>query len=281
MNLFIFNPIMTNTNTLLKKLVIFVLLISSLTSSSPPPIADVISSRLQWEKNCLVPASGGGGKDQENDQGQTRQEEDPRQQVAGKCALYYLHNHKTGGSTMCKTAHVNGLKVPSLKTNCNVPLAIRTNKIIHLQEYVAENKIQFVAQEDEPFRMNESNTHFVYMTTIRNPMDRMVSHLHHEFCGMGPLNVERELRSHGCLRPPGTLSDLISDPCFDRQRMSHITTDYYLAMLTGCANRMSRDDHFEPPGTDTCSEVHLEEAKRMLNYFSVILISDNSVEMDR
>ena len=285
----------------LTMLVIFtflVLLTSSLStpSSSPPSVyEDVINTRLEWEQNCLKPATAKGHtRGQEQGQGQ---EQDPRFLVDRACSIFYLHNHKTGGSTMCKTAFVNGMKISGLGENCNVPRQIRYSKHISPQEYIFEKKLQFVAQEDKPFRLNETNNRFVFMTTFRNPMDRVVSHLHHEFCGRGGSEQERRMKSHHCLSTPGTLSDVIADPCFSGQNMKAITTDYYLAMLTGCVNRMSDGNHtgsnisdsgrgsdeewFLPPVQNTCSEVHLEEAKRLLHYFSVILISDHPLDFDR
>jgi hypothetical protein len=190
---------------------------------------------------------------------------------------------------MCKTAASNGLKTAGLASNCNVPPQIRHNKNFIPQEYIFQKKLQFVALEEKPFILNESNSQFVFMTTIRNPTDRVVSHLHHEFCGQGGAYSKEEvtdrLLSHLCLSRPRTLSDLIADPCFSAHPMNSITTDYYLAMFTGCKNRKSDGNHglLLSPADDktTCSEVHLEEAKRMLNYFSVILISDNSADFDR
>jgi hypothetical protein len=244
---------------------------------------DVVSKRLEWEKNCLTTAQTKSGR-----------QEDPRLVLKENCAVYYLHNHKTGGSTMCKTAAANGMKTSGMKENCNVPQHIRYNTHINAHEYIFENKYQFVAQEDKPFHLNVSNNRFVLMTTIRNPMDRVVSHLHHEICGQRGNTrevIQRRMQSHQCMSPPGTVSDLIADPCFCGPHMHAITTDYYVAMLTGCANRMSdansstgtstgSDDWFLPPAKNTCSEVHVEEAKRLLNYFSVILITDTREDFD-
>jgi hypothetical protein len=185
---------------------------------------------------------------------------------------------------MCHTAQLNGLATSGVGNNCNIPNNIQQDESINQQGYVFEKKLQFVAQEIKPFHINDSNTQFVYMTTIRNPMDRVYSHLHHDFCVLPSIeDTQARLTTHGCVNPLGTFSDLISDSCFDNGPMRYMTTDYYLAMLTGCTNRnnIRRVPSFPPPEENTCSEDHLEEAKRILNYFSVILISDNSAELGR
>ena len=182
---------------------------------------------------------------------------------------------------MCMTAKLNGFKTTGLGDNCNIPPAVRKNDTITREDFIIHHNLQFVAQENKPFRLNESSNKFVYMTTFRNPMDRLVSHLHHEFCYNGKPMKDR-LEHHLCYGVPETLSDLINNPCFMGSHMRGITTDYYLSMMTGCVNRMTDENgSLLPPKKNTCNETHLKEAKRLLNYFSVILISDHAADFDK
>lgn len=253
---------------------LFALVVVSLsTSFKVPSLASVISTRKQWEKNCLSPEAPGGNQT-------IVAPGDPRMRVKDHCAVYYLHNHKTGGSTLCKTAISNGLKTSGLAENCNIPPKIRHDENIAPEDYVFGKKLKFIAQEDKPFVVNVTFPRFVYMTTMRDPRDRLVSHLHHEFCGLGSSPIQQRLRDRTCAGAPRSLSELLADPCFGSRRMRVITTDYYVSMLTGCANRMFYGSTYAPPANDTCSEDHLEEAKRMLHYFSVILITDTVADFD-
>ena len=246
-----------------------------------PDLEEVTRTRRSWEQSCLTPSAGAGPGAGAGSGAGAAEDRDPRWAVQPHCSVFYLHNHKTGGSTMCRTAQLNGLKISGLGDNCNIPPAVRRNKNINHQQYVFEKKLQFVAQEDKPFHLNASNSRFIYMTTMRNPMDRLVSHLHHEFCGRDGSQMSARLHAHTCYSAPRTLSDLIADPCFGSQHMRSITTDYYLAMLTGCANRLFDGKKYLPPEKNTCNEDHLTEAKKILNYFSVILISDNSADFNK
>mmetsp|Transcript_15954 Transcript_15954/g.26735 ORF Transcript_15954/g.26735 Transcript_15954/m.26735 type:complete len:287 (+) Transcript_15954:127-987(+) len=232
--------------------------------------SDVINQRLRWEQNCLDPVAPGA--------------RDPRGKLKPNCTLYYLHNHKTGGTTLCVTATKSGFNVTSRYENCNIPrsvLKLNANSM-DIERYAVNNSLQFIAQEHKPFRVHEFSTNFVFMTTIRHPMDRLVSHLHHEFCQYNEDFARKTLRSFGCLAPYGTFSSLLHDPCMKSQRISEITTDFYLAMLTGCTNRVfSIGGENSITEKNVCSESHLHQAKRVLHLFSVIMISDNSMEMDR
>jgi hypothetical protein len=180
---------------------------------------------------------------------------------------------------MCRTAQINKLSTPGSAYNCNIPPDIEHNPAINLQQYASDKKWQFIAQEDKPFRLNVSNSQYVFMTTLRHPMDRLVSHIHHAFCAPdGPAR----LQARGCEgRADITLSDLVIDPCFGARAMRAITTDYYVSMLTGCDSRFFDGKDFLSPNEFTCGEVHLEKAKRMLHYFSVIMISDDSIGFDK
>lgn len=243
--------------------------------SSHPPTEDIEITRRSWEEKCLR---------------SKEVESDPRMRLLPGCVVYYLHNHKTGGSTMCQTALKNGLRTPGVAENCNVPKAIRLDHRINIQELIFQKKWNFIAQEDSPLRLNTSNDRFVYLTTIRNPLDRLVSHIHHEFCGgdsnakKSQLHLADKLHRHNCLPHSHdmTLSEFIADPCFLSPWIRAMTTDFYLAMLTGCRPRAYNGTHFTSTNnTKTCNRDHLEEAKKLLHYFSVIMISDKPEEFER
>lgn len=100
------------------------------------------------------------------------------------CSLFFVHIHKAGGSSVCETAVNNGYKVPpGEEENCNLPREASTNmNLTKYVEYIKENKLTFVAQENPPFRPHLPADNILYFLTIRNPLDRIISHLHHEVC---------------------------------------------------------------------------------------------------
>ena len=93
--------------------------------------------------------------------------------------IYYLHIHKSGGSTICEIAKVNGLTKGEY--NCNVPPNER-----HLLRGTPQeqkrlyNKIsnRFIANEDELADEVDWEL-YSYMTVIRHPFTRAYSHYNH------------------------------------------------------------------------------------------------------
>ena len=205
------------------------------------------------------------------------------------CVAYYLHNHKTGGSTMCHTAEKSGYYITTLQDNCNLPYEIVRNDRKNRNRGIAQHyvlnhhpKLTFVAQELPPFLPNVSNNKYIYLTTIRNPIDRVISHIHHGVCTVRTVeNSQQFLHNGNCsiadIRVM-TLSDLILDPCFEKELL-WLSSNYYISMFTGCT--VNRKKISGVGQENVCSRRHLLLAQSKLHYFSVIMMTDTSEEYDR
>jgi len=96
-----------------------------------------------------------------------------------KKILYFLHIHKSGGSTMCEWAKRNGQRVPP--HNC----AIDTGKPCCGGESNEEQRqfaeiSQYTFIENENYMFSDMNMDFYhYVTTLRNSFERYVSHYEH------------------------------------------------------------------------------------------------------
>ena len=173
------------------------------------------------------------------------------------CVIYYVHNHKSGGTTMCRTARAAGYTV-NMQRNCNAP----GNGNTWTKESIAKMKLTFVAQEDPYFQPDLSQDNYLYMTTIRDPYDRIVSDLHHTLC-LGSLQHAQEvIRNHSCsfnIRT-ASLTDIVTDKCF-QGHFWYVSRNYYLRMFTGCEK-------------ERCNEDSLQLAKDILQVMSVLMITD-------
>ena len=245
----------------------------------PHNISVIDAVRQQWEKNCLSDVSSASGA-WNRAQRQTH--------LTNNCVVYYLHNHKTGGSTMCHTALNSGFHITSLDDNCNLPLDIvgqdRKSRAKGIaQNYVLQHpKLTFVAQELPPFYPNITNDKYIYITTIRNPIDRVISHIHHGFCTARSLEKSNTLLQNANCSSIGniqhmTLSDLIMDRCFENELL-WLSSNYYVSMFTGCTvNKKKTAAGHE----NVCSRRHLLLAQSKLHYFSVIMITDTFEDYER
>lgn len=223
-------------------------------------IRDVVESRKEWEKHCLSPSKSN----------------IPRHELVKGCTLYFLHVHKTGGTTMCYTARKNGF-VANQRNNCNAPVEIsNVERKTHsgvVQEFVARNNISFIGQEFAGFHPNISeNNKFLYITTVRHPVDRLISHLHHTLCQSTPDRGNFLLARANCTTIKDIrkmkLSELILDPCFQKlPGFYRVTTDFYINMFMKCEL--------------SCTMLDLKNAMKMLHYFSAIVVSDSTEEFDR
>eukprot|EP00602_Paraphysomonas_sp_CaronLab_P004960 CAMPEP_0185028082 /NCGR_PEP_ID=MMETSP1103-20130426/13579_1 /TAXON_ID=36769 /ORGANISM="Paraphysomonas bandaiensis, Strain Caron Lab Isolate" /LENGTH=199 /DNA_ID=CAMNT_0027562345 /DNA_START=428 /DNA_END=1028 /DNA_ORIENTATION=- len=112
-----------------------------------------------------------------------------------------------------------------------------------------------------------SSNKYLYMTTIRNPLNRIISHLHHELCIRTVESAREYMAHHHCDVDivSATLSDIILSDCFNKT-LGFIASNYYINMFTGCKIRRM------------CDSSSLQEAIRKLDAMSVIVKTDTSVE---
>jgi hypothetical protein len=181
------------------------------------------------------------------------------------CVIYYVHNHKSGGTTICNTADRAGHRV-NMKDNCNIPSSNRSD----WANVVERLNLTFVAQEDPPFQPDLTRDNYIYMTTVRDPYDRIVSDLHHTFC-LGTLDHARTTaQSHKCTFDiqHASLSDIVLSDCFDSHYFWYVTSHLYLRMFSGCYGR-------------ECTVRHLAAAKDKLNVMTVILVTDTREDFHR
>jgi hypothetical protein len=98
---------------------------------------------------------------------------------SGRKLMYFLHIHKSGGSTMCTWAKRNRHRVPPY--NCAIdtgkPCCGGESKEAQ-REFAETSEYTFI--ENENFMFSDMNLDFYhYVTTLRNPFERYVSHYEH------------------------------------------------------------------------------------------------------
>ena len=100
--------------------------------------------------------------------------------------LYYSHLQKTGGTLLCNLVQWYGL-IGNVRENCNVQPGtyllkdnVRQWRHMNASEHLAavrQYKLRFVANEVQlPSQSLPSPDQLVYMTTIRPPLERLVSY---------------------------------------------------------------------------------------------------------
>lgn len=91
--------------------------------------------------------------------------------------IYFLHIHKSAGSTMCVAARANSLKVAD--TNCNVQRDQRccgsADTLEAQQQYAMTTPYAFVANERDMYEAMDTD-HYRYAVTLRQSYDRYLSH---------------------------------------------------------------------------------------------------------
>lgn len=94
--------------------------------------------------------------------------------------IYYLHIHKSAGSTMCIGAQKNGLKTS--KKNCNVQRDQRccggADDLASQQAFALSTDMNFVANEQDMYETMDME-HYRYVVTLRKSRDRYRSHWEH------------------------------------------------------------------------------------------------------
>jgi len=188
----------------------------------------------------------------------------------GTAPLLFLHIQKAGGSTLCKMAKANDLRVPKesvLKVdrasitgkNCNpsnAEAAAAWYGSAHWQlAYTRQTKVQFFANE----KFLQSSLpwgRMGFITVLRHPLERLVSHFYH----FGP-NCKPKV-------PATNFEDFVE--CSEKnimvRRLCGCLGD---PQLVGCGNATK--------GMITDLEMtsaHLECAKDRLRRFTVVLIMD-------
>jgi len=98
-----------------------------------------------------------------------------------KRILYYLHLHKCGGTSFCKTARLNG-EQGNFKDNCNVQPDQRCcGKIDTIEDQIAfAKKTSYSVVANEQYMMNDMvHSHYRYVTSLRSAKARYLSHYRH------------------------------------------------------------------------------------------------------
>jgi hypothetical protein len=94
--------------------------------------------------------------------------------------IYYLHIHKSAGSTICSAARGNGLHVAD--TNCNVQRDQRccgwSDELDAQKRYATTTHYTFVANERDMYEAMDPE-HYRYVVTLRKSKDRYLSHWKH------------------------------------------------------------------------------------------------------
>mmetsp|Transcript_199 Transcript_199/g.363 ORF Transcript_199/g.363 Transcript_199/m.363 type:complete len:325 (+) Transcript_199:1-975(+) len=160
------------------------------------------------------------------------------------------------------------MRSPGLRDNCNIPFELFDDPTL-IDDYIQRKQYRFVAQEILPFIPKENLVGNLYITTIRNPLDRVLSHLHHSSC-YGRMMSQMFYDYSGCSFHlyNATFSDIIFDPCMVGTNLSEVTSNYYVKMFSGCSHAY-------------CNHDSLEYAKRMLSIMSAIIITDSQHEFAR
>ena len=104
--------------------------------------------------------------------------------------VYVQHIHKGGGSTLCDfLAGLRHLGV-SHENNCNGPrefFHITASNFKSIEDHMDSRKERFVFNErsmasiDSSEEAAEARRHFILLTSIRHPLDRIVSHMAHVY----------------------------------------------------------------------------------------------------
>lgn len=217
---------------------------SAVAESSQNLTAIYRENRLKAEANCLVYDAKTG-----------------RNFVKDHCTLFYVHVHKSGGSTVCQTAINAGYRVGAKERNCNIPpdLDTRENSELYL-EYIRDHHLTFVAQESVPFNPNLHADNVLYFTTVRNPLDRIISHLHHETCAKLESGIHDIPEAGNCSVDWKHISagQLITDECLRNASMFSSISNLVHHYFAGCE--------------DKCTAVDLVMAEARLEILSAIVV---------
>ena len=97
-----------------------------------------------------------------------------------KKIIFFLHLHKSAGSSLCRMASVNKMKVDT-RNNCNVQNDQRCcggENIADQQRFALSTKYDFVANEGYMYEQMDM-TFYTYITILRRSISRYHSHYHY------------------------------------------------------------------------------------------------------
>mmetsp|Transcript_19777 Transcript_19777/g.28450 ORF Transcript_19777/g.28450 Transcript_19777/m.28450 type:complete len:325 (+) Transcript_19777:99-1073(+) len=178
------------------------------------------------------------------------------------CSVYYIHNHKTGGTTMCKSAQENGFR--TLPNNCNFR-NVYGNFKSNIRDMRRMNA-NFGSLEFNSFMPILSYEKILYIMTVRDPIERLFSTFHHNFKSKNSNKrhiYEKQVTQANCgeTLPHVSFEDFVMNPCFER--LSALN-NYYLNMLTGCGLK--------------CDKRNVQQAVDKLELISVIIVLDENLD---
>lgn len=176
----------------------------------------------------------------------------PMKSLKKQKVLYFLHVHKAGGSTLCKLAQLNKVNVNKL-TNCNVFLSLADKKRKNFccgedykkqADFVLKTKYELVANEGYMFDTMNTEV-FDYLTVLREPRTRLVSHY---------------LFARDGFAPAGTMDNF---------------TEWVLRQPDNYVTRVICGVKCENIPRGKLTATHLDYAKQRLNAFAYVLILEN------
>lgn len=183
------------------------------------------------------------------------------------CTIVFLHVEKTGGTSLCQQSVAKSMNVPldrqnhyrttNVAANCNLPLEHDmndgTNRYI---KYLRQNDLTFVGHEYQEFhphingnirnKYNGNNlvvpvdnyyeNSVIYVTVLRNPLDRLISQLHNEFCFFSSKDKDYIRWLYQCWDInvyKNNILDIINHECFNRMdRFFEFYTKYFASCFT-------------------------------------------------
>jgi len=203
-----------------------------------------------------------------------------RQQTAP--FIYFLHIHKAGGTSLCEIARKQpGMRTP--KSNCNpekdkyrswIPLGTYSDS--QLTNYMNKGQFGLVANEFSPITNLMKPGLFTYMTCLRDPLDRVLSHykyvqiwwpefLKHKNWKHRPANKQFPWKSFVDFLNDNNRDLTETGEAENRDEFHHTIypntfgySNFQTHMLTACGR--------------ACDSQSLALAKERLDYFSVIVI---------
>ena len=186
---------------------------------------------------------------------------------------YFLHLHKAGGTTVCHVARMSN-ELNAAKRNCNAPgdgprtlstapFGYANKKLdghckLRRQEAL-KRQVDFLAVERwlDTRTFASCHTSFFFVTVLREPVQRIVSH-----CRFEHISAKEAL---SWLRLPSVAAGADGTPI---QRGAAVVDNFYVRSLLG-------GDVYEktPPGQIT--QVHAARAIEVLSDFDAVLILEN------
>lgn len=96
--------------------------------------------------------------------------------------IYYLHIHKSAGTTICGAAELNNMAVS--EKNCNVQIDQRCcghdDSLQGQQDFAKSTEYEFVANEQDMYTAMDTE-HYRYVVMLRDSRDRYMSHWKHVY----------------------------------------------------------------------------------------------------